>query len=148
MLNLRKIIEDQQAFFKKMINDSLDKSFDRKYKKISLVLTLLILIVTSIFAYKANQILLLTSNSNNEVSMQLRRNSIRPILRVSTKRVSIGDNEGQALIISFANIGTGTAKDINLFIEDDKTFIREPIRRDSSNIKISSNWEYALSRSD
>lgn len=94
----------------------------------NLILTTILLYITFNIGRTANRLLSTTSESSNRVLVSQRAASVRPRLKVVTKRVEIGNKEAQALMVTISNIGTGTAQGIIVFVRDNLGFMEEGIQ--------------------
>jgi hypothetical protein len=71
--------------------------------------------------------ILLTCISNNlvkrsnEIATTARKASIRPIIRVSSQRYGFKYSGADCIVIKISNIGSGTAKDINIIVNESDT---------------------------
>lgn len=73
---------------------------------------LFILYVTN----RANRILENSAETSDRIRLEIRRQQIKPEIRLKTKRVSIGNKEASGIVVTLQNIGTGAAKDINIIV--------------------------------
>lgn len=94
----------------------------------NILLAICVVSVTCYVGEKANSILKQTSVSSNQIAIDQRAASIQPTIKVATRRVSVGDDEAQSLIVTVSNIGSGAAKDIVILARDQESFLQETIQ--------------------
>lgn len=91
------------------------------------IATVAIVFITLYVTCTANRILQATSETSNRISKEIaqasekvqfenRRADIRPELRLTAKRVGIGNKEASGIVFTVINIGTGAAKDLVIMI--------------------------------
>jgi len=92
---------------------------------IQAVSSALLIPITLYVACTANSILQFTSEKSNEIQLEHRRAQIKPDLRFTAKQVHEGKG---GTVITMTNIGTGAAKDIAIFFEQNNNLDRLPFR--------------------
>lgn len=91
------------------------------------IATVAIVFITLYVTCTANRILKATSETSNRISKEIaqasekvqfenRRANIKPELRLTAKRVGIGNKEASGIVVTVINIGTGAAKDLVIMI--------------------------------
>ncbi|MCH7691701.1 MAG: hypothetical protein IIA17_11760 [candidate division Zixibacteria bacterium] len=81
----------------------------------SIVQVFVMILILSVTC-RANDILEKSAETSDRIRLEIRRQQIKPEIRLKTKRVSIGNKEASGIVVTMQNIGTGAAKDIVIIV--------------------------------